>query len=60
MPKNEWDVAAGAALVAAAGGELSDLSGRPRQFNQADPKMTGFVATAAGLGTAVRRFLEIG
>lgn len=59
VPKNEWDVAAGAALVAAAGGELCDLSGQPRRFNQANPKMTGFVATAAGLGAAVRRFLDI-
>jgi len=60
VPKNEWDVAGGAALVRAAGGEVCGLDGRERRFNQADPKMAGFVATAAGLGRPVRRFLEIG
>lgn len=59
VPKNEWDVAGGAALVMAAGGEVCDLSGRRRRFNQPDPKMAGFVATAAGLAEATRAFLEI-
>ena len=34
VPKNEWDVAGGAALVMAAGGDVCDLSGRPRRFNR--------------------------
>lgn len=59
VPKNEWDVAAGAALVRAAGGALYDLSGAPRRFNQADPLMTGFVAAAAGLAGPVKEFLEL-
>lgn len=59
VPKNEWDVAAGAALVAAAGGDVVDLSGQPRRFNQADPLMDGFMATAPGLLPAVRELLEI-
>ena len=58
-PKNEWDVAGGAALVLAAGGEVCDLSGQPRRFNQADPIMTGFVATAPGLGPATRALLGL-
>ena len=60
VPKNEWDVAGGAALVRAAGGDLCDLSGQARRFNQPDPLINGFVATSAGLGPAVRQFLEIG
>lgn len=59
VPKNEWDVAGGAALVRSAGGELCDLSGGTRQFNQADPLMTGFVATRSGLSTAVKELLEL-
>ncbi len=59
VPKNEWDVAGGAALVMAAGGDVCDLSGRPRRFNQADPKMAGFVATAPGLAGPTRALLEL-
>jgi hypothetical protein len=36
------------------------LDGQPRRFNSPDPKMTGFVATRAGLDGAVREFLAIG
>lgn len=59
VPKNEWDVAGGAALVAAAGGEVIDLSGRPRTFNRPDPRMDGFVATAPGLLPSVRELLDL-
>ena len=59
VPKNEWDVAGGAALVRAASGDLCDLSGQPRQFNQADPLLNGFVATRPGLGDAVRSLLDL-
>ncbi len=44
--KNEWDIAAGAALVEAAGGIVSDLWGEPLAFNQPDPRAPG--ASAAG------------
>lgn len=60
VPKNEWDVAAGAALVAAAGGAVFGLDGEPRRFNAPNPKLDGFIATRAGLAGPVRRFLEIG
>lgn len=59
VPKNEWDVAGGAALVRSAGGDLCDLSGGPRQFNQENPLMTGFVATRPGLSVAVKELLEL-
>jgi myo-inositol-1(or 4)-monophosphatase len=36
-PKSEWDVCAGALLVAEAGGIASDLDGRSLSYNRADP-----------------------
>ena len=49
VPKHEWDVAAGAALVRAGGGEIMNPDGTPAVFNQPDPKLTGFVAVGSGL-----------
>ncbi len=60
VPKNEWDVAAGTALVLAAGGTCLDTAGRPRIFNRSDTLLPGFVAAAPGLGAMVLDFLEIG
>jgi myo-inositol-1(or 4)-monophosphatase len=57
-PKHEWDVAGGAALVLAAGGEIRTLSWEPPIFNRPKPWLSGFVATSAGLGAAVRSYLE--
>jgi myo-inositol-1(or 4)-monophosphatase len=58
VPKNEWDVAAGVALVEAAGGVTWEWpSGKRRRFNAADPLLTGLVATPAGLDAEVRAFL---
>ncbi len=59
VPKNEWDVAAGAALVTAAGGIVFGLDGQPVRFNQPDPLMSGFIATAPGIEEQVRGLLEI-
>ncbi|GDY02599.1 hypothetical protein LBMAG49_19280 [Planctomycetota bacterium] len=55
--KNEWDVAAGVALVRAAGGEAW-LPGRgePR-FNLPTPLFRSFAAAGPGLGSRVRDFL---
>jgi myo-inositol-1(or 4)-monophosphatase len=58
VPKNEWDVAAGAALVKAAGGAVFGPDGEDIAFNQADPLLPGFVAVGAGLESEVRDFLE--
>lgn len=49
VPKNEWDVAAGAALVLASGGRISLPDGTARSFNSPDPLLPGFVATVPGL-----------
>lgn len=43
VPKHEWDVAGGAALVLAAGGSVLGLEGQPLSFNQPDPWLSGAV-----------------
>jgi len=44
-PKNEWDVAAGAALVQSAGGFVSTLESTPLQCNRKNPLLTGLLAS---------------
>jgi len=58
VPKHEWDVAAGAALVRAGGGAVFGPDGEDIVFNAAAPKLTGFVATGAGLEQIVREFIK--
>jgi myo-inositol-1(or 4)-monophosphatase len=55
VPKHEWDVAAGAALVKASGGDVYDLEGATPQFNRADPLLQGLIAHRPGLRAAVAR-----
>lgn len=45
-PKHEWDVCAGAILVAEAGGRVGDAFGAPLGFNHAFPKVKGILAGA--------------
>lgn len=40
----EWDIAAGALIVAEAGGTILDRTGAPLLFNNADPRLNGVVA----------------
>lgn len=54
VPKHEWDVVGGAALVVAGGGEVRFLDGSIPTFNQPNPKLTGFLATNGQLMDAVR------
>ena len=42
--RSEWDIAAGAALLSAAGATLTDIDGRPIHFNQAQPTTKGLIA----------------
>lgn len=44
-PKNEWDVAAGAALVQSAGGFVSTLENTPLVCNRKNPLLTGLLAS---------------
>lgn len=52
-PKNEWDVTAGAALVASAGGYVATLDDLPLRCNNKSPLLRGLVAS----GPALRREL---
>ncbi len=46
VPKNEWDVVAGVALVHAAGGRVCHGDGSLRRFNQADPLLPNLLASS--------------
>ena len=48
-PKSEWDICAGVALVLAAGGQVTDLSGHGFRFNQAQVEVNGVVAANPAL-----------
>ena len=48
VPKHEWDVAAGAALVVASGGVVKTLGGEVPVFNRSKPKLTGLLAFGPG------------
>lgn len=55
IPRNEWQVAAGVALVQAAGGKAVQFDGTWRRFNQAEPRLPNLVAAN---GDLVRRLRE--
>ena len=57
-PKHEWDVAAGIALVLAAGGRAWRPDGGELGFNRPSPRLESLAATAPGLETGVRRYLD--
>lgn len=52
-PKNEWDICAGAALIAAAGGVMTDRAGQPLRFNRERTKLPGLVACNGQLLAAI-------
>ncbi|QUJ76458.1 3'(2'),5'-bisphosphate nucleotidase CysQ [Sulfitobacter albidus] len=52
-PSWEWDIAAGALIVAEAGGRCSDRHGRDLVFNNADPRLDGVVAGGCPIHDAV-------
>lgn len=59
-PKHEWDICAGVALVLAAGGRVTDLTGRPIQFNRAMARVNGVAAANAALHAALIDLLQGG
>jgi myo-inositol-1(or 4)-monophosphatase len=58
VPKHEWDVAAGVALVRAAGGHVWMPTGERLRFNRPSPKLPGLIATSAALAPAAGEFLS--
>jgi myo-inositol-1(or 4)-monophosphatase len=56
-PKNEWDVAAGVALINAAGGRVGLPAGAPVQFNRKETLLPGLVASQAGIWDEVNSLL---
>ena len=54
-PKSEWDIASGAALVAEAGGTITDIKGRALRFNQRDVKLEGLIADKTILHAALMK-----
>jgi myo-inositol-1(or 4)-monophosphatase len=49
VPKHEWDVAGGAALIAASGGSVLGLDASPLVFNQDHPWFSGVIGLARGM-----------
>ena len=58
QPKHEWDICAGVALMLAAGGRATNLSGRPFRFNQTEVKVHGVVAGNPTLHSGLMELLE--
>lgn len=56
-PSWEWDIAAGALIVAEAGGTITNQRGAPLRFNAADPRLDGVVAGGTAIHTAVMNAL---
>ena len=57
-PKNEWDVAAGAALVQSAGGFVATLDNAPLRCNHRNPLLSGLMASGPFLREPLLAALE--
>src|SRR5208283_2034184 len=58
VPKNEWDVAAGVALVTSAGGFVSTLENCPLECNRRNPLISGLIACGPLLREPLLSLLE--
>ncbi|MGH7923346.1 MAG: 3'(2'),5'-bisphosphate nucleotidase CysQ [Candidatus Binatus sp.] len=58
-PKSEWDIASGAALVAAAGGTITDAWGHALRFNQRNVKLEGLIADNKILHAALMKVVPM-
>jgi myo-inositol-1(or 4)-monophosphatase len=59
VPKNEWDVAAGAALVESAGGWVRTLDNQPLRCNNRNPLLSGLLAGGPHLREELMSMLQI-
>jgi myo-inositol-1(or 4)-monophosphatase len=57
-PKNEWDVAAGAALVLSSGGFVATLENAPFRANNRNPLLSGLIASGPNLRAPLLALLE--
>jgi myo-inositol-1(or 4)-monophosphatase len=57
-PKHEWDVAAGAALVASAGGFVATLDNAPLRCNNRNPLLSGLLACGPFLREELLRLVS--
>lgn len=57
VPKREWDVAAGIALLKSAGAYQRRLDDAPLTLNAEDTLLPGFIAAGSGLGNLVERLI---
>ena len=57
-PKNEWDVAGGAALVESGGGSARTLEGKPLRCNNEDPLMSGVFACGPHLQNSLHTLVR--
>ncbi len=57
-PKNEWDVAAGAALVLSAGGCVQTLENTALRCNNKNPLLSGLIASGSALRDALVSLLK--
>jgi len=57
-PKNEWDIAAGVALLEAAGGFVESLDGSPLAFNRQSPLHSGLIAGGPRLHAEISAVLN--
>lgn len=58
IPKHEWDVAGGAALVASAGGWVQTLENTELRCNNKDPLLSGLIACGPKLRQPLMTFLN--
>ena len=58
VPKNEWDVAAGAALVESAGGFILTLDNSPLRCNRRNPLLSGLLGGGPFLRAPLLDMLE--
>ncbi len=57
-PKNEWDIAAGVALIESSGGFALSLQDTPLAFNRPSPLLPGLIAGGSALRGEITRFLS--